>query len=57
MRYLVVAAALAILVAMVFRHPGGKRALTLLLALLVLYALIKMTGILEWIAPSRSGVY
>jgi hypothetical protein len=56
MRYLVVAAALVILVAMIARRPGGQRALTLLLAVLALYAVLKMTGVIEMIIPSRSGV-
>ncbi|MFO1141904.1 MAG: hypothetical protein U1E59_05840 [Amaricoccus sp.] len=56
MRYLVVAAALAILVALIVRRPAGKRALTALLAVLALYALLKMTGVIEWLAPGRSGV-
>ena len=54
MRYLVVAA--AVLVALVTRHPAGKRGLLALLAVLALYAVLKMTGVIEWIAPSRSGV-
>jgi hypothetical protein len=56
MRYLVAAAALVILVAMIARRPGGQRALTLLLAILALYAVLKMTGVFEMIAPFRSGV-
>ena len=56
MRYLVVAAALVILVALVARRPAGKRALLALLAVLALYAVLKMTGVIELITPSRSGV-
>jgi hypothetical protein len=57
MRYLVVAVALAILVALIARRPGARRALTALLVVLVLYAVLKMTGVIEMIAPGRDGVY
>lgn len=57
MRYLVVAAALVILVALITRRPAGKRALIALLAVLALYAVLKMTGVIELVAPTRDGVY
>ena len=56
MRYLVVAATLVILLALIARRPGARRALNALLVVLALYAVLKMTGVFEMIAPFRSGV-
>jgi hypothetical protein len=57
MRYLIVAATLVILVALIARRPGARRALNALLVILALYALLKMTGVIEMIVPARDGVY
>jgi len=57
MKYVLVLALVVAFVAMVARRPGGKRALQLVLGALALYAILKVTGVIEAIAPDRSGVF
>jgi hypothetical protein len=45
------------LVAVVTRSPLARRTLWVLLGLMVLYAILKLTGVIEAIAPSRTGVF
>lgn len=39
------------------RSPALRRGFHVVLALMVLYAVLKMTGVIEAILPSRDGVY
>jgi hypothetical protein len=44
-------------VALVTRAPLARRALYVLLGLMVLYTVLKLTGVIDAIAPSRTGVF
>jgi hypothetical protein len=57
MKYLLTLALVVGLVAFVTRLPSVRRALLVMLGLLALYAVLKMTGVIEAIAPGRDGVY
>lgn len=56
MKIVVTLAALLVLASFLTRLPSVRRALRILLAILVVYAILKLTGVIEAIAPSRSGV-
>jgi hypothetical protein len=57
MKYLLTLVLLVAVVAFVTRWASVRRALLILLGLLGFYAVLKMTGIIEAIAPDRSGVF
>lgn len=57
MRYVVVLAALTALVFFLTRSRRAQRVLQIILGVLALYAVLKMTGVIEAIAPSRDGVF
>jgi len=44
-------------VAYVTNARGLRRALVVVAGLLVVYAVLKMTGVIEALAPDRTGVY
>jgi hypothetical protein len=56
MKYLLTLAVVVGFVAVVTRLPSVRRALLILLGLLALYAVLKMTGVIEALAPDRDGV-
>ena len=57
MKYLLTLVLVVGFVAVVTRLPSVRRALLVLLGLLAFYAVLKMTGVVEAIAPSRGGVF
>ncbi|HVL20294.1 MAG TPA: hypothetical protein VM422_04810 [Amaricoccus sp.] len=57
MKYLLTLVLVVGFVAVVTRLPSVRRALLVLLGLLAFYAVLKMTGVIEAIAPNRDGVY
>lgn len=56
MKLLVTLVALLLLASFLTRLPAVRRALLVLLGLLALYAVLKVTGVIEAIAPHRDGV-
>jgi uncharacterized membrane protein YuzA (DUF378 family) len=56
MRYLLLVVALLAIAALAGRWPAARRALLVLIALAALYAVLKMTGVIEALAPDRDGV-
>jgi len=57
MKIVVTLAALLLLVGFLTRLPSVRRALLLLLGILAVYAVLKLTGVIEAIAPARDGVF
>ncbi len=57
MKYLIAIIAAFFLVTVVTRSPTVKRWLHIILALLAVYAILKMTGVIEAIQPDRDGVF
>ena len=57
MKYLLTLVLIVALVAFVTRLPSVRRALLIVLGLLACYALLKMTGVIEALAPARDGVF
>jgi hypothetical protein len=57
MKYLLTLVLIVALVAFVTRLPSVRRALLIVLGLLACYALLKMTGVIEALAPDRDGVF
>ena len=57
MKYLLTLVVVVGLVAYVTRLPSVRRALMVVLGLLAFYAVLKMTGVIEAVAPSRDGVF
>ena len=57
MKYLLTLVLVVGFVAFVTRLPSVRRALLVLLGLLAFYAVLKMTGVIEAIAPDRDGVF
>ena len=57
MKYLLTLVLVVGFVAVVTRLPSVRRALLVLLGLLAFYAVLKMAGVVEAIAPSRDGVF
>ena len=57
MKYLLTLVLVVGFVAVVTRLPSVRRALLVLPGLLAFYAVLKMTGVVEAIAPSRDGVF
>jgi hypothetical protein len=57
MRYLLVLALLLALAVVVARRPSARWVLLLILGAMALYAILKITGVIEAIAPDRDGVY
>lgn len=49
--------ALLLLVSFLTRLPAVRRTLLVLLGLLAVYAVLKMTGVIEAIAPDQTGVF
>ncbi len=49
--------ATCILAAITFftRSPRGQRALSVILGLMILYVVLKLTGVIDAIAPGRDG--
>jgi hypothetical protein len=45
------------LVAAITGAPGARRALWVALGLVLLYAALKLTGVIDALAPSRTGVF
>jgi hypothetical protein len=42
--------------ALITRRPGTRRVLWVLAGLVILYAVLKLTGVIEALAPGRLGV-
>ena len=42
---------------MITRSPRARRVLHVVLGVLALYAVLKLTGVIEAIAPDRDGVF
>jgi uncharacterized membrane protein YccC len=57
MKYLVALVAFGFLVSFLTRSPRMRRGLQIVLAVLAVYAILKMTGVIEAIAPDRDGVF
>jgi hypothetical protein len=57
MRYLLALALLLALAGVVARRPSARRVLLLILGTMVLYAILKITGVIEAIEPDRDGVF
>jgi hypothetical protein len=57
MKYLLTLVAVVGFVAVATRLPAVRRALLVLLGVLALYAVLKMTGVIEALAPDRDGVF
>jgi hypothetical protein len=57
MKYLVALIALGFLVGFIARSSRMRRALHILLAVLAVYAILKITGVIEALAPERDGVF
>ena len=57
MKYLVALIALGFLVGFITRSSRMRRALHILLAVLAVYAILKITGVIEALAPERDGVF
>jgi hypothetical protein len=57
LRYLAAIIVALALVALVTRAPGPRRVLFAILGLVVLYAVLKLTGVVDALAPSRTGVF
>ena len=51
LRYLVAFVAAVALVALVTRAPAARRALVAILGLVLLYAVLKLTGVVDALAP------
>jgi hypothetical protein len=45
------------LVAVIARAPGARRVLWVALAIVLLYAALKLTGVIDALAPDRTGVF
>jgi len=45
------------LVAVITRAPGPRRVLFVVLGLMVVYTILKLTGVIDEMAPSRTGVF
>ena len=57
MKLVVTLVALLLLASFLTRLPAVRRALLALLGILALYAVLKVTGVIEAIAPHRDGVF
>ena len=57
MRYLAAIVLAVAMVALAIRAPAARRVLLVVLAVIVLYAVMKLTGIVDSLAPDRMGVY
>lgn len=57
LRYVTLLFVVLLAVAVVTRSRRARRALWVLGGLAVLYTLLKLTGVIEAIAPDRAGVY
>jgi hypothetical protein len=57
MKYLLTLLVVLAFVAVLTRLPSVRRALLILLGLLAAYAVLKMTGVIEALAPDRQGVF
>ena len=57
MRYIVALVLAVALVALVTRAPAARRLLYVILAAALLYAVLKLTGVVDALAPSRTGVF
>jgi hypothetical protein len=57
MRYLAAIIVAVALVALATRAPATRRVLLVVLAVIVLYAVMKLTGIVDALAPDRMGVF
>lgn len=57
LRFVLVLVVAIALVAVVTRAPGPRRFLFALFGLMVVYAMLKLTGVIDAMAPSRTGVF
>jgi hypothetical protein len=57
LRYVTVLFVVLLAIAVLTRSRRARRGLWVLGGLAVLYTLLKLTGVIEAIAPDRSGVY
>jgi hypothetical protein len=57
MRYLAAIALAVALVALATRAPATRRVLLVVLAVIMLYAALKLTGVVDALAPDRMGVF
>jgi hypothetical protein len=57
MRYLAAIALAVALVALATRAPATRRVLLVVLAAIMLYAVLKLTGVVDALAPDRMGVF
>jgi hypothetical protein len=56
-RFVVLAAAILGAIALLTRSERARRGFWVLFGLAMLYTVLKITGIMEAVAPSRHGVY
>jgi hypothetical protein len=57
LRFVVAAAVIAVIAALLTRNPRARRAIWALLVLVAAYGVLKATGVIEAIAPDRNGVF
>jgi hypothetical protein len=57
MRYLAAIALAVALVTLATRAPATRRVLLVVLAVIMLYAALKLTGVVDALAPDRMGVF
>jgi threonine/homoserine/homoserine lactone efflux protein len=57
LRYVTVLVVILGLIAILTRSPLARRALWVMGGLAILYTLLKLTGVIEAVAPDRSGVF
>lgn len=55
LRFIFVFAALVAVVALITRKPGPRRVLYVTMGLMVVYTLLKLTGVVDEMAPARFG--
>jgi hypothetical protein len=57
MKYLIALLGVILLFSFLIRSTRVRRGLNVVLVVLVAYAILKMTGVIEAIAPNRNGVF
>jgi hypothetical protein len=56
-RFLILVALVSLVVAMITRSRSANLVFWTMLGIAVLYTLLKLTGVIEAIAPDRNGVF
>lgn len=57
LRFIILVALVSLLVAMITRSRSANRVFWALLGITVAYTLLKLTGVIEALAPDRTGVF